>query len=339
MGAKNASGIPVKLNTWRLTSHSKPLLDHVAGLYGGEVTEWKDAPNEGENWQVTTEATSLRVLVPPGEMLSQFFEQWSGGGCKKRCDGQTQVFAAIPCSCPADLAERMEKAKNGDACTPATRLSVMLLGVPDLGVWRLETHGYTAAQEIAGTYDVLKMATDRGTPIPARLTITHRTSKTILPNGKARTSRYTVPVLEIDADVVGAVMDQLPQLPIDRNTLGRPIEGKVLPGGEPPAIVSTGELVENDDPDIPPQAVEPRGLPSWLMELPGEDGDIVDMANMIATERGLTVGESAVPLEFTALSEFQNAPEWFQEELRNRLAGLEPDPDDTPDPGDTWGQQ
>lgn len=313
--------VPYKLNTWRLTSHSRDLLEHVAVLYGGEVVAWPEAPTDGDNWQITTEADSLRVIVPPGEVLSQYFELWSGGGCRKRCTGERQVLQDIPCSCPEDIGERSKLAQRGQACTPSTRLSLMLLDVPDLGVWRLETHGYTAAQEIAGTFDVLKLATDRGTPIPAQLKITHRTSKSIDAEGNAKTAKFTVPALVLEEQIVRAVMDSLPQLgQAPRETLAPPIERRSLPGAPAPLTTDEGQdhqgaMFGLEEPDFPTDPAEkPEGMPSWIMELPGYDPEIIDAANLLAAEKGLG-------REFVSLWDFAAAPQWFREALADKLAG------------------
>ena len=112
MSERSGKEYPKKLLTWRVTSSSRPLLEAIAELYGGEVEPWADAPQEGENWQVTTESNRLHIALPPGDVLSQFWELWSGGGCKRRCDGFDQLLVARKCSCPKDLNERAELASK-----------------------------------------------------------------------------------------------------------------------------------------------------------------------------------------------------------------------------------
>lgn len=195
---------PVKRTTWRLTSPSAELLAVAADLYGGEVDEWLDSPGEGKQYQLATEADSVSVLIPLSFSLSQHWELWKKGGCERRCDGTTNLITDSPCICPADIEERIAAAsaqdengkyKDPTGCKPTTRLSVLLPDIPDLGVWRLEAHGYNAAIEIPGTLAILAglLRAHGGTDalIPARLRIDPRTQKK---GGETR--HFTVPVIE-----------------------------------------------------------------------------------------------------------------------------------------------
>jgi hypothetical protein len=130
---------PAKLDRFRLTSPSQALLEQVAALYGGTVAAWQPQGGGPAQWEVYTDATRLPVYVPP-QPVTQFYELWSGGGCKRRCDGITELLSDRPCVCGPDPADRQ--------CKPTTRLNVVLKDVPGIGVWRLETHGYYAAVEL-----------------------------------------------------------------------------------------------------------------------------------------------------------------------------------------------
>lgn len=182
---------PAKLETFRITAESRELVEAAAEVYGGTVVPWAN-PAGGQEWEVITTAATLDIVVPPGQPVSQWYELWSGGGCQRRCDGVTNVLTMQPCSCPADVEQRLELAKNGEACKATTRLNVMLPALPDLGVWRLESHGYYAAVELAGAAEILAMATARGTLIPARLRLEQREKKV---PGKP-TNKYAVPIIE-----------------------------------------------------------------------------------------------------------------------------------------------
>lgn len=194
-GDRTERGAPNRLAAFRLTSHSRDLLAHIGHLYGGTPREWKGAPDEGA-WELYTTTQVLPVMVPPGQTLTQWNELWSGGGCQRRCDGITEQIGGTPCLCPVDADERREQANAGRACKPTTRLSVMLPDVPDIGMWRLESHGYYAAVELAGIMAVLERATATGALVPARLRIEQRSGKRVK-DGKPLTLRYTVPVLEL----------------------------------------------------------------------------------------------------------------------------------------------
>ena len=181
---------PAKLETFRLTSASKDLMDAAALVYGGEVVPWESPA--GRQWELITKTAVLSIIIPPGQALSQWYELWSGGGCQRRCDGEVETLSDQPCLCPADRTERRELANDGQACKPTTRLNVLLPELPDLGMFRLESHGYYAAVELAGTAQFLSMASASGMNIPAKLRLEQREKKV---PGKP-TNRYAVPVIE-----------------------------------------------------------------------------------------------------------------------------------------------
>lgn len=233
---------PTKLETFRATSQSQDLVEAVAEVYGGVVREWKPGPKEPSQWEVVTEATTLSIIVAPGQVLSQFMELWSGGGCTRRCDGQTELLSDTPCKCPSDQDERQSAAAKGQACKPTTRLSVMLRDVATIGVWRLETHGWFAATELAGAAELLELATKRGAFIPASLRLEQRTTKR---DGK--TNRFAVPVIDIRAPI-GQVLESLGV--IDTQTSLPPVAVAALPSGPAFIPVPVDEL-----PAVPQQTI------------------------------------------------------------------------------------
>lgn len=180
MGEKNERGLPTRLETWKLTSRDQLRLTAAAKVFGGEVQEWKDHPGQ---YELHTETDSLPILLMPGQALSQHYELWSGGGCKRRCDGEQEQLSDGPCLCDPDARE----------CKPHTRLNVLLPDVAGVGAWRLDTQGYYAATELTGTVDLLEIATMRGVLLPARLRIDQRA---VLRDGQ--TKRFPVPTLDID---------------------------------------------------------------------------------------------------------------------------------------------
>jgi len=182
---------PVKLDTFRLTSRDEQRIRAAADLYGGAPAPWRD----GE-WEIITETETLDVLVIPGQALSQFWETWEGGECKRRCDGVTEHLTDRPCLCPDDYGERQEAAKDGKACKPTTRLSVVLPRLPGIGQWRLEAHGFYAAVELAAAAQILEEASRRGALLPARLRVEQRTARR-----GGQTHNYRVPVLDLDVSV------------------------------------------------------------------------------------------------------------------------------------------
>lgn len=185
--SRSGKEIPVKLSTFRLTSRDRQVIEAAADVFGGTAGEWTGAP-DGKQWQVTTEADAIPVIVPPGDMsFSQAYEQWSAGGCKVRCDGQWDHVGDKGCHCDPDTR----------ACDIHTRLSVIVPDLPGLGVWRLDTQGYYAAVELGGIADVCAQAAASGRMLPARLRLEQRSVKRI-DNGKIVTRNFPVPVLDVD---------------------------------------------------------------------------------------------------------------------------------------------
>lgn len=210
---------PEKLKTFRLTSASKEYVEAAAVAYGGKVSPWESP--RGPEWETVIESPTLDVIVLPGEVVDPWFEMWSGGGCARRCDGITEQLSGQPCLCPPDPKERQELAGKGKACKATTRLNVALPALPDLGVWRLETHSYYGAVEIPGAADVLRQAAEQGVMIRARLRIDHRQAK----RPGEPTKDYIVPVLEF------------PDLRLDNMLATGPVAGgaRQLASGSPAA--------------------------------------------------------------------------------------------------------
>ncbi len=189
---KNGRSRPEKLDRFRFTTPSSPLADVVAERYGGRVQPWAPEGRPAE-YEVVSDATSLPVLVPP-RPVTQWYEMWSGAGCQRRCDGETETISGDACLCPVDHLERGELAANGRACKATTRLKVMLPEVPGIGVWRLDSHGYYAAIELPQTADFLGAVTDAGGYIKATLALEQRQVKR--PGIGVRT--FLVPALHVD---------------------------------------------------------------------------------------------------------------------------------------------
>lgn len=159
---------PVKLETFRLTSQIRPLIEQAAELYGGAAQPWD---NDGRpEWEVVTETDTLPVIIATTDQwFEQWYELWKGGGLVRRCDGNDQAAAAGPCECPADPEQRQALATKGEACKPTTRASFLIPDLADLGTWRLETHGYYATVELGGAKTLVDLAGQHGNFIPADL--------------------------------------------------------------------------------------------------------------------------------------------------------------------------
>lgn len=176
---------PRKLTTFRITSADQRFIAAAADRYGGTPQPW-EAPS-GPQWEVYTEASEIPVVVPPTDMaFSQAYEQWSAGGCQRRCDGERDQISDGPCVCDPDKR----------ACQLTTRLSVILHELPGLGVCRLESHGYYAAVELGGAVELVNAGFAQGQLLPARLLLEQRQVKRIDAKGKPQTRNFVVPCLD-----------------------------------------------------------------------------------------------------------------------------------------------
>lgn len=187
---------PARLDHWRVTTPDRMRADQIAERYGGEVQEWEG--NAGQ-WEIYTEVDQLPIVLLPGHDLSQWYELWSGGGCKRRCDGRREFISDTPCICQ-DLEER--------ECSPHTRLNVLLPDIKGFGFWLLTSSGWHAARELSGMAEFLQMITAQGEFVAARLRIDQRSE---ISDGQ--TKRYAVPVIDVDvslSDVLSSAPGLLP---------------------------------------------------------------------------------------------------------------------------------
>jgi len=192
---------PARLDTFRFTTASKTTADAIAALFGGTVRDW-----EGQ-YEVITGKSEIGVTVPPrDQVVSQWYEMWTKGGCQRRCDSQTEKLSGKPCLCPhaedpgdddevarAAHERAMLAAKNPpQACKLVTRISVMIPDLPGLGVFRLDSGSYYAATEIGDSAELMQMARDKGVFLPAILRIEQRSRV-----AGGTTKKFPVPVLEV----------------------------------------------------------------------------------------------------------------------------------------------
>jgi hypothetical protein len=286
----NAPGRPT--GTFRFTSASQQLLEAVAARYGGTVKPW-EAQDEGY-FQVMTDASEIDAIMPPvfssvdGEVtvpFSQFYEDWAGAACQRRCDGETELLSGKPCLCKAEVDADGEDART---CKITTRFSVMLPDIPGLGVWRMESHGYNAAVELPGTIELLVRAAAEHTFLPIVLRIEHRTKR--VPDGP--TKRFVVPVIDLPSVtlkqlasgevplVLNAPRQSPPKPPLPMTValpavadLGVHRDTDVIPFGEPP--------------EIQPESLRSSLLEEELLAACGQlDVDLDDVRKAIDDNRG-----------------------------------------------------
>lgn len=192
---------PVKSLTWVVTSHAEHYVQAAAEAWGGEPEKWQPLGGGAAQWRVITEASALDAILPPGDPLSQSYELWSGGGCARRCDGVTETLSDSPCLCRDQHGDDFHEQPKGKVCSATTRLNVFLPDMPDVGVFRTETHSYYAAQEIAGAVDLIRSAVGPDAIIPIRLRIEQRQRK-----AEGKTKNFPVVVVELRGITTGQVL-------------------------------------------------------------------------------------------------------------------------------------
>ncbi|MFD5058224.1 hypothetical protein [Streptomyces sp. NPDC058394] len=188
---------PVKSKTWVLSSHAEHYVAAAAEAWGGKVERWQPQGNGAPQFRVITEAEQIDALLPPGDPLSQNNEMWNKGGCMRRCNGQTELISRQPCLCMREFGEdwyllRQDTYKKDKVCAATSRLSVVLEDMPDVGVWRAETHSFYAANEMAGTVDMVLSGTGGEGVVPVTLRIEPRTRV-----AGGQTKHFPVVVVEV----------------------------------------------------------------------------------------------------------------------------------------------
>lgn len=233
--ANGKRGYPTRSETWILTTHQREYLDTAAELWGGEVEEWTPQGNGAKAWRLITEQAAIDAILPPGDPLSQSYEMWSRGGCQRRCDGETEALSSKPCLCRAQFGDEFHLQDPDKACRPHTRLNVILPDLPDLGVWRMESKGFYAANEVPAAIDLIHHATGGRLAVPIRLRIEPR--KRV---AQGKTKQYPVIVVEIRGATAGQILAGQPAtvaLAAGNGTNGQAAIGT---GSGAPAIESGG---------------------------------------------------------------------------------------------------
>lgn len=266
-GRRAEKGNPERLETFRLTSPSRDLLETAAAIYGGTVAEWSD-PASDDKFELITETDSLDVAIPPTQSpYTQAWELWGGAGRLRKCDGATCELT------DAATGEVVEKAclcdQDDPECSPVTRVRFMLPRVKGLGTWLYVSHGMNVALELPGTLDVLAGLSDSGRPVLAKLRLVQKVTK----KPGQPTKRYSVVVLDLDvtlAELMGgptrpaieaiAAPPSTPELPAATN--GEPPKKREAPKKREPAGMFGDPGPEPGDPTMfpapPDKGVDPH---------------------------------------------------------------------------------
>jgi hypothetical protein len=154
--ARNGKEIPVAIDKWRFTSPDKEAIEQVAAVYGGSVQPWNEQAAAIKNqWEVVTETSVIDCWIQP-DSYDQIREEWAGGLCVRRCDGETcdltyksGPLRGQPCQCA------QEGKDDSTACKWKTRVSLIIPQVKFGGTWRLESSSEHFAREAPGMIDMI----------------------------------------------------------------------------------------------------------------------------------------------------------------------------------------
>jgi len=242
---------PGKLDTFRFTSPHLELITKLANIYGGDVEPWNEPKARIKNqWQVTTTSNRIRVYLPP-DGISQHYEKWTGGGCERRCDGETvQTTHTVGDQIVIDESPCICMAKGLEECKPHTRLTVILPEIPFYGTWRLDSQGKNARDELPGMYDFIVQLQQQQSMSVAMLTVESRTE---VRDGKTR--NFVVPGLAVEQSPLEILAGQADVRSIsargEQSAVGATTD-RALP--RPPSVdedgVIEGEIVDPDEMEL-----------------------------------------------------------------------------------------
>ena len=251
------------LDTFRFPSPDPGAIEAIAGLYGGEMRPWTEKKaTPQEQWEVITEANSIRVFLPQ-HSIDVWYEEWSGGGLVRRCDGiEAQVeittpdgtdIDIVPCHC-SQLIDKGQQMK----CRPYTRLSVILPEIRFGGTWRLESKGWNASKELPAMAQVIAQMQTIGI-VEGKLSLEKRTKISggqtrhfVVPKLSTDTSPLEImaggarPQYQIEPDEV-PVLAPIPLVEVLKEDI---VDAEVIP----PPVPQTGAILKKN-PNPPPKFI------------------------------------------------------------------------------------
>lgn len=289
--------IPVKSKTWVLTSHAEHYAQAAAEAWGGKVERWQPQGNGAPQFRVVTEAGSIDALLPPGDPLSQNNEMWNKGGCSRRCNGETELISRQPCLCMREFGEewhllRQDQYRKDKVCAATSRLNVILPDMPDMGVWRAETHSFYAANEWAGSVDMVLSGTGGKGLVPVLLRIEPRTRV-----AGGTTKHFPVVVVEIRGITPRQALSGplTTALALDPSGTASRLALEAAPSDRPDYIaLAEGALTSDDVRDVWRQAAEARHVhPKGEDPLSKQLTAIADRKDEEAAETGQALARTA----------------------------------------------
>lgn len=234
---------PQSIDTFRFTSRSGADITAIAELYGGDPRPWSD-PKSEDRFEVITEASEIKVALPPDPLGDSFYELWGGKGLLRQCDG-------LVCSTPRSGPDGTEFADGAclcrergvKECKPKLRLNVILPELPLRGVWRLETGSEAALDEMPGMVTTLGSLQGDGLTV-GLLRLERRQSS-------GGSKRYVVPVLGLAESLEGLIAGRarlaaLPAAPVGTGEVRGPSPSYALSPVSDDDVVVDAELVDEE---------------------------------------------------------------------------------------------
>lgn len=223
----------------RVSSANREIVEAFVAVYGGETEPW-DSDGTRDKWQAKLPTDFLRILLLPGQSISQWWEKWSGSVCDRRCDGVKETKSNKACMCDPDVELRM-KAKG--QCRPTTRVQVYCPDVAVIGAGMFICNGLVGAETLPQSVLVAEEALARGFFVPAVLRVVEHKGRT----------RYIVPQIE----TVGiSTFNMLEAADSDVHALQSATQ-RVL-GGVHPRFPAAGELTTGETRTVEEQFDPPR---------------------------------------------------------------------------------
>lgn len=236
------------LTTFRFTSPDRNAIEQIAALYGGEARPWSDPKASPQNqFEVYTEASRIKVMLPVQDCYTMAYEQWGGRGIERRCDGQTCTFYGAGSPMERDCICQNQPEQT---CKPYSRVNVIMPGVDLGGVWRLEVKGQSFMHEGPGMLELI-LSMSEGGMAACDIMLTKRST-----NGK----HYVVPqfVMPYTPEQILAGQAQVRALPSAAHPSVMPARAELAPVPDLDDEVVDGELVDD----------------GWY-EQPVDDGELV----------------------------------------------------------------
>ena len=256
------------IDTFRFTSKDYDAIYQLSNLYGGEIDKWTPPRSKEQQWEIITRSSEIRVFLPQNS-IDVWYEEWSGGGLVRRCDGlnaQVEVqtpdgtdIDMVPCHCSQQV-----ELNRPMSCDPHTRLNVILPDIRFGGTWRLESKGWNASKELPAMSQVITQMQAMGI-VEGVLSLEKRTKKS-----GGQTRNFVVPKLSMNTSPLeimqGKAIPKVQEVPKPAALIATVVDAEVVNDG----IYTQTEVddIIGEGWDVPPPNTNvkknPNPPPKWL---------------------------------------------------------------------------